>query len=275
MSAHPKSGQSTMPAANGLVIGIWVSLGLTVAFAIVWVCYWKRSAGAAGRAWWVWLGALITAACVNLSLWGVYFLGSGALSWIVPTLATIVIPLCILVYQQTAKAPAPAQGASAETENENTVNEVPAGAVALIPGDLHEHADIDREALAEAFEVLAILKLGVGDLRRGIESALTAYRPGEDWRILLGMPRQKLDGCLNLLEQLNGVPRRWVHTGKWSFAFSDKLDDINRTSAELRAGLTELAAGKSPSVNIQSTATRLEDLVGELDSLMKSAAIPP
>jgi hypothetical protein len=278
-SAHPKSGQLAVPVASGLIIGTLVSLGLVVSFGVVWACYWRRSARLTTDQWWVWLGwALVVVVCVDASLWAVSFLGIGALGWVVPTLATFVSALFIFWLQQGGRPKKEATTAMADSPkqlNRGIVSEVPAKPALLIPNDLLERADIDRDTLAEVFQILTVLKPNMSELRRRMETALAAYKPGEDWRILLGIPRQKLDSCLNLIEQLNGLPRRWVYTGKWSLAFWNTVAAANDEGIKLRTAMKDRASGRSERGDLSGIAKRLEDLVCQLDSLARSAAIPP
>lgn len=278
-SAHPKSGPSAPPVASGLIIGTCVGLGLALSFVVVWACYWRRAISATGRRWRLWLGwALTLVICVDASLWAVSFLGSGALGWVVPTLAAIVIPLLIFWLQQEGQAKkelrAETTGATKQLDQE-IIDESPAMPTLLVPGDLHENADIDRETLAEILQVLGTLQPSANELNRQIEAALADYIPGDDWRIALGVPREKLETCLNLIEQLNRLPRRWVHTGKWSFTFADTVADANDAGAELRKAMKDRASGRSEGADLTGMSKRLEGLISQLDSLAKSAAIPP
>ena len=81
-AAHPKSGQSALPDVDGLFIGTWVSLGIIMAFVLVWAFHWRRLPRVVKRPWWTWLGwGLALIASVDASLLAAYFLGSGALGW--------------------------------------------------------------------------------------------------------------------------------------------------------------------------------------------------
>jgi hypothetical protein len=278
-SAHPKSGQLAVSVPSSLLIGTLASLGLVVSFGVAWACYWRRSARFTTDQWWVWLGwVLVILVCAVASLWAVLFLHIDSLSWTVPTLATLVSGGFFFWLQKggrPTKEPTTATVDSRKQLNRDIVSELPAKPALLIPNDLREHADIDRETLAEVFQVLALLQPNVSELRRRIDTALAAYKPGEDWRTLLGIPRQKLDACLDLIEQLNGLPRRWVHTGGWSLTFWNTVAAASGEGIKLRTAMKDRASGRSQRGDLTGIAKRFEDLVCQLDRLAKSAAIPP
>ena len=281
-SGHPKSGQPMIPLAGDLFIGTCVSLALMVSFAICWKRYWKRSERVSAHPWWAWLGwALIVIACVEITLWAVHFQSSDALAWIVPTLPGVAVPFFLSWYQRsedrltTKKNQATAEVDAPPLPSQNTTIEAPAVTPILVPDDFYKRADIDDEVLAEALDLLTILKAGVSELRERIETAVANYSPGKDWKILLGIPRHKLGICSDLIEQLNRYPRRWIHTGEWSFSFSETLENAGNVAAQLRTAMKERASGIPSNADLVNTARRLEDFINQLDSLAKLAANPP
>ena len=101
-SGHPKPEDSLHPALISLFIGTCVVFGILIILILLWVIRWRRRSRATKRPWWIWLGwGLLLVASVCAALWSAYFLGGGALGWVVPTLAAIIIPLYVLWYQQT------------------------------------------------------------------------------------------------------------------------------------------------------------------------------
>ena len=156
-SAHTKPARSVSPAVDTLFIGTWASLGILVIFALLWAFLWRRRRRVEKRPWWVWLGwglALVASVCA--SLWSVYFLGSGVLGWVVPSLAAIVIPLYVLWYQQTNQIDTPVntERASAATDSKVKANQdVTQDSIArtsLSKGRQQTVADPSREELTLA-----------------------------------------------------------------------------------------------------------------------------
>ena len=89
-------------ALDSLFIGTWVIFGILISFTLVWVFRWKRKSRLVKRPWWTWLGwGLALIASTIASLWSAYFLGGGAVSWVVPSLATVGVAMYVLWYQQT------------------------------------------------------------------------------------------------------------------------------------------------------------------------------
>ena len=107
-SPHPKSVKSAPPAFDILSIGSLVTLGILIIYAFTVAFRWRRQPRVVKRPWWQWLGCgLALVAAVWATLWSVYFLGSGALDWVVPLLAAIGISLFGHWYQHTSKMVTP------------------------------------------------------------------------------------------------------------------------------------------------------------------------
>src|ERR1700761_2783412 len=86
-----------LDAVANLSITTWTELGLLAMFVFSWWLIFHRRPRRAQRPWWAWIGwFLVMLASVLAALWCVHFMGSGALGWVVPTLAAIVVPLYIL-----------------------------------------------------------------------------------------------------------------------------------------------------------------------------------
>jgi len=111
------------------------------------------------RPWWQWLGwGLALVASAVASLWSAYFLGSGGLSWVVPTIAAILIPLFLLWYrpESTPTSEGPSAGGITQPTvimaRRNLPEDLTAAdlgnVINIVSGALREQAQIDRIAFA-------------------------------------------------------------------------------------------------------------------------------
>src|SRR5208282_5991827 len=292
-SGHLKPGLLAAPpwwltAGTWAIIGICGLLGLCV---LAWDARRRHAGRLARHPQWIWLvgWVLILAFCAGLSRWMDHLPVSAGLALAVSSLSTIVPTLFAVWYTQasrkdTASPEFPAAAAAAagqgndqpEPTAQDADQRAPAPTVAvLMPSGLGEGADIDLATLADARQAVQVLQTSVAALRGKVLSAVVAHGPAEDWRMLLAEPRCRLDSSNVLLDQLGQPRSRWVHTGAWSFAFTDTLADARRAAASLGDAIEERTAGRSAKINLGDAATRLARVVGQLAELLDKAVPNP
>lgn len=138
-----------------------------------------------------------------------------------------------------------------------------------------EGAEADPATLADARQAVQVLRARVADLRSRVLSAVIAYGPGEDWRLLLARPRCQLESCTALLDQLVRAQNRWADFGATSAAFTDTLAKARRAAASLGEAIEERTDGRPARTDLAEAARRLDHVVGQLAGLLDSAAPGP
>jgi hypothetical protein len=171
-SVHLRPKRPSSTVFDSLLIGTWIILGILAIFALLWIFRWRRSPRIVKRPWWTWFGwggVLITSVCA--SLWSVYFLGSGALAWIVPSLVPAEIALYIFWYQQTnqIETPSSTKGTIAATgstkESKSDAAREAAAPASLFEGGQQTVADPTREdlSLADLRQVINVVSQKLQD----------------------------------------------------------------------------------------------------------------
>ena len=277
-----------------LTVGTWAIIGvcgLLGLYVLAWDARRRHAGRLARHPQRVWLvgWALILAFCAGLSRWMDHLPVSAGLALAVSSLSTIVPTLFAVWYTQasrkdTASPEFPAAAAAAagqgndqrEPAVQGAGQSAPAPTIAvLMPNGLGEGADIDLATLADARQTVQVLQTNVAVLRGRVLAAVVAHGPAQDWRMLLAEPRYRLDSVSVLLDQLGQTRSRWVHTGAWSFAFTDTLATARRAAASLGEAIEERTAGRSARIDLADAATRLDRVVGDLAELLDRAVPNP
>jgi hypothetical protein len=302
-SAHPKPGHPAAPHPwwttwTPAVVGAFGLIGLWI---LVWGIRRRRAGQQAGHPRRDLLGwALILAFCVGLSLLTEHVEVSSGLSLVVNSLSCIVPPAFALWLAQKspdgtarqessahqdflqdfsalirALTPGQANGRSAPAAQDVSQSD-PADNVAVLKlASQGEGAEAGPATLADARQTVQVLRAQVAGLRSRVLSAVIAYGPGEDWRLLLARPRYQLDSCTALLDQLGRARNRWADFGATSAAFTDTLAKARRAAASLGEAIEERTDGRPARTDLAEAAGRLDHVVGQLAGLLDSAAPGP
>ena len=308
-SAHLKPGHPAAPHSwwTAWAPAVVLACGLIGLGILVWGIRRRPSGRQADHPWRDLLGwALILAFCVGLSLLMEHVQVGSGLSLVVNSMSCIVPPLFALWLAQKNRDGTSRQESSALQESLQDISAAirsltpgqangrvapaaqdagqsgpaPNGAVLKLAGQ-DEGAAASPATFADVRQVLQVLRAQVASLRSRVLSAVLAYGPGEDWRLLLAGPHYQLDSCTAVLDQLDQARNRWADFGAASFAFTDTLAAARRAAASLgeameeREAIEEGTTGRSPRTDLAEAARRLDHVVGQLAELVDRAAPDP
>jgi hypothetical protein len=243
--------------------------------------------------------ALILAFCVGLSLLMEHVQVSSGLSTVVNSLSCIVLPAFALWREQKNRdgttrqessalqeflqdfsalirtlTPGQANGRAASAQDAGQSGPAHNGAVPKLVGQGKE-VEASPPTLADARQVVQVLRTQVSVLRTRVLSAVVEHGPDKDWRLLLAGPGQQLESCTALLDQLDQARNRWADFGATSFAFNDKLDAALRAAGSLGQAIEERSTGRPARTDLAEAARRLDHVVGQLAGLLDNAVSDP
>jgi hypothetical protein len=302
ISAHLKSGRPAAPHAwwttwSPAVVGACGLIGLGI---LVWGIQRRRAGQQAGRPRRGMLGwALILAFCVGVSLLVEHAQVGSGLSLTVNSLSCVVPSAFALWVAQTNPDATARHESSALQEFLQDFSQL---VRSLTPGQANGRAappapDAGQSGLAhnvavlelagqgegtevgadltDAQQMVQVLRARVATLRSRVLSAVLAYGPDEDWRLLLAVPRYQVEACITLLDQLGQARNQWTDFGALSFAFSDTLAAARRAAASLNQAIEERTAGQPVRIDLAEAARRLDHLAFQLAGLFDDAEPDP
>jgi hypothetical protein len=200
------------------------------------------------------------------------------LSWLVPTLGTVLVTLFGTWYQQSYRKRAPTPRPVVTRQDSISLStgtkprRLPEKKVTvLVPNGLRQDVSIDSNFLVEARKYLEPLCGFSSALFLEVKDAIDSYGPNEDWRMLLAVPRCQLDDCKILLEQLHQLPHAWATADSWIFEFIDTLEAAQRTATELDDAIEESIAGVGSTSTLANSASQLDNFVRALADLAERA----